>query len=176
MEWCQSRWVLRECHHGVNSVSKVNEECQKWRLPLSDQIGRRRVKKGKKYGTHQHLGSWRKFAQISAPPAHTLKLVNVSPSCITQQFKLLPLHWDSERDLGSSRRKPSWFSKPDVTGLLPTAAPSDSDLLLFRGGTSEVVISLLLWVTTRKEGIRVGPNLIESLPLLPISVWFSLHP
>lgn len=135
-------------------------------------------KERKKYGTYQHLGSWRKFEQISAPPAHTLKLINVSPSRITQQFKLLPLHWVSERDLDSSRRKPSWFSKPDVMGLLPTAAPPDwdSDLLLFRGGTSEVVVSLLLWVTTRKEGVRVGPNLIESLPLLPISVWFSLHP
>lgn len=45
-----------------------------------------------KDGTCQHSQSWRNFQQIPAPPAHTLKLANKSPSCIPLTlFKLLPL-------------------------------------------------------------------------------------
>lgn len=46
----------------------------------------------------QHFHTQRKFQQIHALPAFTLKLVNVSPLCMTQElFKLLPLHWDLEQ-------------------------------------------------------------------------------
>ena len=37
---------------GFNSVSKVNGECQKWCLPVSDQLGGKRVKKIEKMVPH----------------------------------------------------------------------------------------------------------------------------
>lgn len=50
-----------------------------------------------KTSTCQCFCSWRKFLEIPAPPAHSLKLVNNSPSCTVQAlFKLLPLCWISE--------------------------------------------------------------------------------
>ena len=49
-------------------------------------------------GANQYFCPWIKFQQIPALPAHSLKLVNVSPSHMTEVlFKLLPLHWNSER-------------------------------------------------------------------------------
>ena len=42
---------------------------------------------GKKNGAWHNIWSWRKVLQIPAPLAHRLKLVNKSPSHITQCFK-----------------------------------------------------------------------------------------
>lgn len=40
----------------------------------------------KRNGNHQLFCSWRSLAKIPAPPAHGLRFVNESPSCIPQPF------------------------------------------------------------------------------------------
>ena len=62
--------------------------------PVLGQLGEKRVKKKKKKnGAHQHFCPWRKFHLLPAPSVRVLKLVNESPSHMTQaHFKLLSLH------------------------------------------------------------------------------------
>lgn len=57
---------------------------------VATRISPARLKEGKKNGACQHFCSWRKFLQIAAPRAHTLKLVSKSLSLMAQVlFKLL---------------------------------------------------------------------------------------
>lgn len=68
-----------KCQDGVNSVSNVNEKCQKWHLPESEWLGGKRIKKGDN-GSHQHFSLWSKFQQVPDSPS-TSTHSNVRP-CI----------------------------------------------------------------------------------------------
>lgn len=110
-----------------------------------------RWKKKKKRGHPKALCPWRKFQPNPASPTHTLKLVNVSHSRISQRlFQLLPLHWDLEKAqlwfstaFGSLRCKPQarCYGAPILAASPPGWGLGPS---LFGGGTSKVVKSLSL--------------------------------
>lgn len=59
-----------------------------------------RLKEGKKTVALASILPLEKVLQISAPLVHILKLINKSPSCITQVlFKLLLLFWVSDQSM-----------------------------------------------------------------------------
>ena len=121
-------WVIPQVNIrvGLAVLKCLNGECQKWCLPVSDQLGGRRVKKGGKYNAYHHFLYWIKFQQFRDPPAHALKLVNVSPLWMTQVFfkKLLLLCWDLEHSFdflqafGSPNVSPAGFQSQMLQGLL----------------------------------------------------------
>lgn len=96
--WRDVSWDMSsgKCQGGVNSISKINGECWKWHLLVSDQIGGRKRNKQKRHRSPlpPALLSLEKVSIDPAPPAHALKLVSVSPSHLTWLlFKLLPSCW-----------------------------------------------------------------------------------
>ena len=67
---------------GASCTSTVDGERQKWHLLWPGKPGKKGSKKIK--SAHRCFYLQRTFQQITAPPAHTIKLVNGSPSCVTQ--------------------------------------------------------------------------------------------
>lgn len=131
-------------------------QCQKWCLPASDQLDEKKGKereKMKRYFLHQPFGLWRKFQQIPSPRTHTLTLVNVSASHMTQVlFKLLPLIGPRGREslvsraFGSPRCKPHFFAFCLSPGL------QLRPLSLQQGTPTTVVFLSLLGYPTRSKG------------------------
>ena len=132
-------------------------------VPLS--TGPARWKKNFLKGTLQCFCSQRKFYQILALLAHSLKLVNKSSHMTQVLFKLLPLCWEQVNLCVNLLRAESWFPtalwlfwlqvllvfKPDVmAACLPSARPPGwgaqcgACTPCSSGGTSAVVMSLLL--------------------------------
>ena len=141
--------------------------------------GSARWKEGKKTDARQCFHLQKKFHQISASSSHAPKLVNKSPSWVTQTLlKLLPLCWNSEwvslcvspsREESQFPTAPQfthWFSKPDIMQVclpvLSVGSPIWSlDPLLLRG-TSGCDKPL----TSHCHG-AVDSDLITFLPLPP---------
>lgn len=96
----------------VNSVSEVNRECRKWRLPGSGRLGGRRIKKRGKWCPPALL-CLRKVPTDTCSSSVCPKSVNVSPSDVAQVLlKLRPLLWDSESVTWVSH---SPLAPPDVS-------------------------------------------------------------
>lgn len=130
----------------MNIVSQVNGECQKLRLPVLDQVGGRRVKKGERMAPTSTYDSGESSNKSPSLP----KLASVSPSCATRCFSNCFLCARTRKKcnlgflqpFGTPRCRPHWFSKPDAMGApLPRVGPPGwgLDPSLF-AGISEVLI------------------------------------
>lgn len=120
-------------------------ESQKWRLPASDQLGGKRAKQWGESGAHQHFGLWRK---IPAPPAHALKLVNVSITFIynTGAFQTAASVLERAQPFGSPRISLAGFQSQTLQRLLLLVQVPEAEAWTPRSwwGTPVVVISLPL--------------------------------
>lgn len=150
-------------------------------VPASVRPGRWKNKERKKNMAPTSTSVPGEREQIPAPPT----LIIVSPPHITRVlFKLLPLPWDSECNLGflqffdSPRHKPQWFSKLDAKGLpFPVQCRSPGlglgPIPLWRGGNLGCDILPAVGHHMGCQG-RVGPDWIEPTPPTHLGVVFSI--
>lgn len=125
LEGCQPGGSSEKCHCGVNSVSKANGECQKWCLPVSDQIRGGRLKKREKMAPTSTLS----LEKVPTDPRPSRTHPKIS-QCITFTYnsgafqiaasvsglRKSPI-LVSYSSLALPNVNPAGFSKSDVVGL-----------------------------------------------------------
>lgn len=106
--------------------------------------GSARWKEGKKTDARQCFHLQKKFHQISASSSHAPKLVNKSPSWVTQTLlKLLPLCWNSEHVS---------FCVPFKNGIFVSYSPSALLNISPTGSQSQVSCGLVFQLQILRLG------------------------